>query len=274
MILFCIFTFLFGNYSENVSFSVIFIGFILLCIVMYQRKKWKSYFIYVLPVVCGAIGYLLLLLSPSGSAKFSENLSLPLIFKNAVEIFTEYYNTCRIPLIFFFVLLGIALYYKLDKKEILIALAFFFISVIASGMLVTASYLPERSLANGIVFLIIGIVQLLQLLRSNTRLECVSLCICIYLIVGSLMSYWEGSYDIYRVHKEQTARDITIESAVSAGDTVIGVPIITSTTKYCCKYGLLDMNGKDSDDPFPNAYIAKYYGLDKIYVIYPDNSGQ
>ena len=206
--------------SENVSFSVIFIGFILLCIVMYQRKKWKSYFIYVLPVVCGAIGYLLLLLSPSGSAKFSENLSLPLIFKNAEEIFTEYYNTCRIPLIFFFLLLGIALYYKLDKKEILIALAFFFISVIASGMLVIASYLPERSLANGIVFLIIGIVQLLQLLRSNTRLECVSLCICIYLIVGSLMSYWEGSYDIYRVHKEQTARDITIESAVSAGQTV------------------------------------------------------
>ena len=260
--------------SENVSFSVIFIGFILLCIVMYQRKNWKSYFTYVLPVVCGAIGYLLLLLSPSGSAKFSENLSLPLIFKNAVEIFTEYYNTCRIPLIFFFVLLGIALYYKLDKKEILIALAFFFISVIASGMLVIASYLPERSLANGIVFLIIGIVQLLQLLRSNTRLECVSLCVCIYLIVGSLMSYWEGSYDIYRVHKEQAVRDTTIESAVSAGDTVIGVPIITSTTKYCCKYGLLDMNGEASDDPFPNAYIAKYYGLDKIYVIYPDNSGQ
>lgn len=191
-----------------------------------------------------------------------------------MEIFTEYYNTCRIPLIFFFVLLGIALYYKLDKKEILIALAFFFISVIASGMLVIASYLPERSLANGIVFLIIGIVQLLQLLRSNTRLECVSLCVCIYLIVGSLMSYWEGSYDIYRVHKEQAVRDTTIESAVSAGDTVIGVPIITSTTKYCCKYGLLDMNGEASDDPFPNAYIAKYYGLDKIYVIYPDNSGQ
>lgn len=270
LILFCVFTLLFGNYSENVSFSVIFTGFILLCITMYGQKSFRKLFIYVLPIVCGALGYLILLLSPSGSAKFSENLSLPLIFKNAVEIFTEYYNTCRIPLIFFFVLLGIALYYKLDKKEILIALAFLFISVIASGMLVIASYLPERSLANGIVFLIIGIVQLLQLLRSNTRLECVSLCVCIYLIVGSLMSYWEGSYDIYRVHKEQAVRDTTIESAVSAGDTVIGVPIITSTTKYCCKYGLLDMNGEDSDDPFPNAYIAKYYGLDKIYVIYPE----
>lgn len=270
LVLFCIFTFLFGNYSENVSFSVIFTGFVLLCMIMYHRKNLKSYISYVLPVVCGALGYLVLLLSPSGSAKFSENLSLSLIFKNAIEIFTEYYNTCRIPLIIFFVLLGIALYYKLDKKEVLIAFAFFFISIIASGMLVIASYLPERSLANGVVFLLIGIVQLLQLLRNNIRLECISLCVCIYLIVGSLMSCWEGSYDIYRVHKEQSVRDAAIEAAISSGNTVVSVPIITSTTKYCCKYGLLDMNGIDSDDPFPNTYIAKYYGLDKIYVTYPE----
>ena len=211
-----------------------------------------------------------LLLSPSGSAKFSENLSLSLLFKNAIEIFTEYYNACRIPLILFFVLLGIAIYHKLNKTEILIALSFFFISVISSGMLMIASYLPERSLANGIVFLLIGIVQLLQLLRGHVRLECISLCVCIYLLVSSLMSYWEGSYDIYRVHKEQAVRDAAIENSVNSGSMTIGVPIITSTTKYSCKYGLLDLNGKDADEPFPNVYIAKYYGLDKIYVIYPD----
>lgn len=270
LILFCVFTFLFGNYSENVSFSVIFTGFILLCITMYGQKSFRKLFIYVLPIVCGALGYLILLLSPSGSAKFSENLSLSLLFKNAIEIFTEYYNACRIPLILFFVLLGIAIYHKLNKTEILIALSFFFISIISSGMLMIASYLPERSLANGIVFLLIGIVQLLQLLRGHVRLECISLCVCIYLLVSSLMSYWEGSYDIYRVHKEQAVRDAAIENSVNSGNMTIGVPIITSTTKYSCKYGLLDLNGKDADEPFPNVYIAKYYGLDKIYVIYPD----
>ena len=158
----------------------------------------------------------------------------------------------------------------MNKTEILIALSFFFISVISSGMLMIASYLPERSLANGIVFLLIGIVQLLQLLRGHVRLECISLCVCIYLLVSSLMSYWEGSYDIYRVHKEQAVRDAAIENSVNSGSMTIGVPIITSTTKYSCKYGLLDLNGKDADEPFPNVYIAKYYGLDKIYVIYPD----
>lgn len=91
----------FGNYSENVSFSVIFTGFLLLCITMYGQKSFRKLFIYVLPIVCGALGYLILLLSPSGSAKFSENLSLSLLFKNAIEIFTEYYNACRIPLILF-----------------------------------------------------------------------------------------------------------------------------------------------------------------------------
>ena len=270
LILFCVFTFLFGNYSENVSFSVIFTGFLLLCITMYRQKSIRKFFIYIFPIACGALGYLILLLSPSGSAKFSENLSLSLLFKNAIEIFTEYYNACRIPLILFFVLLGIAIYHKLNKTEILIALSFFFISVISSGMLMIASYLPERSLANGIVFLLIGIVQLLQLLREHVRLECISLCVCIYLLVSSLMSYWEGSYDIYRVHKEQAVRDAAIENSVNSGNMTIGVPIITSTTKYSCKYGLLDLNGKDAKDPFPNVYVAKYYGLDQIYVIYPD----
>ena len=274
LILFCVFTFLFGNYSENVSFSVIFTGFLLLCITMYGQKSFQKLFIYVLPIVCGALGYLILLLSPSGSAKFSENLSLSLLFKNAIEIFTEYYNACRIPLILFFVLLGIAIYHKLNKTEILIALSFFFISVICSGMLMIASYLPERSLANGIVFLLIGIVQLLQLLRGSARLECISLCVCIYLLVNSLMSYWEGSYDIYRVHKEQAVRDAAIENSVNSGSMTIGVPIITSTTKYSCKYGLLDLNGKDADEPFPNVYVAKYYGLDQIYVIYPDSDNE
>ena len=270
LILFCIFTFLFGNYSENVSFSVIFTGFILLCIVMYRQKKFRSYLVYTFPIACGALGYLVLLFSPSGSAKFSENLSLCLIFKNAIEIFTQYYTMCRIPLILFFILLCIAIYHKLDKNEILLAIAFFFISVIASGMLVIASYLPERSLANGIIFLLFGIITLLQLLRGNIRLECISLCVCIYLIANSPLSYWEGSYDIYRVSNEQHTRESMIENAISEGETTIGVPIITSTTKYCCKYGLLDMNGKDSDDPFPNAYIAKYYGLNEIYVTYPE----
>lgn len=107
LILFCVFTFLFGNYSENVSFSVIFTGFLLLCITMYRQKSIRKFFIYIFPIACGALGYLILLLSPSGSAKFSENLSLSLLFKNAIEIFTEYYNACRIPLILFLYFLAL-----------------------------------------------------------------------------------------------------------------------------------------------------------------------
>lgn len=272
LIVFCLFSLLFGNYSENVSFSVIFTGFLLLCIVMYQHKSIQKNMIYVLPIISGAIGYLVLLLSPSGSAKFSDNLSLSVLVKNAIDLFTTYYNMCRLPLILFFVLLCIAVYYKIDKNEIIIALCFLFISFIAAAMLIIASYLPERSIANSVIFLLIGIVQLLQSLRSNSRLECVSLCICTYFLISSIMTYWDGSYDIYRVHKEQTSRDQYIEASIASDNKVLGVPIITSTTKYSCKYGLLDLNSEDSNETFPNVYVAKYYGLDKIYVTYPDTS--
>ncbi len=81
--------------------------FILLCITMYRQKSIRKFFIYIFPIVCGALGYLILLLSPSGSAKFSENLSLSLLFKNAIAIFTEYYNACRIPLILFLYFLAL-----------------------------------------------------------------------------------------------------------------------------------------------------------------------
>lgn len=271
LIAFCVFTFLFGNYSENVSFSVIFTGFLLMCITMYQHKNIRKYLPYVLPVVCGAAGYLVLLLSPSGSAKFSDNLSLSALVKNGIDLFTTYYNMCKYPLILFFILLCIAIYYKMDKNEILITVAYLFISFVAAAMLILASYLPERSIANSIVFLLIGIVQLLQMLRRNSRLECASLCVCVYLLISSLLTFWDGSYDIYRVHKEQAARDEHIENSIASGDLTLGVPIITSTTKYSCKYGLLDLNPEDSNEPFPNVYMAKYYGLDKIYVIYPDS---
>ena len=271
LIVFCLFTLLFGNYSENVSFSVIFTGFLLLCITMYQQKSIKKYLTYVLPVISGAIGYLVLLLSPSGSAKFSDNLSLSALVKNGIDLFTTYYSMCKFPLILFFVLLCIAVYYKMDKNEIIIALSFLFISFVAAAMLILASYLPERSLANSIIFLLFGIIQLLQLLRGTNRLECASLCVCVYLLVSSLLTFWDGSYDIYRVHKEQAARDERIENSIASEDLTLGVPIITSTTKYSCKYGLLDLNPEDSNEPFPNVYMAKYYGLDKIYVIYPDS---
>lgn len=272
LILFCIFTLLFGNYSENVSFPVISMGFLLLCITIYQNHNFQRYITYFIPIISGALGYLVLLLSPAGSAKFSENLSFSFIIKNGITIFTTYYSLCKIPLIIFFILLGIAVHYKLNNTEILIALSYFFISFIAAAMLIIASYLPERSLANSIIFLLFAIIQLLQLLRSNLRLECITLCICIYLIVGNLMSYWNGSYDIYRVHQEQTARDNLIDTTLTNGQTSLGVPIITSTTKYSCKYGLLDLNSNNSSDPFPNVYVAKYYGLNEIYVIYPDSS--
>lgn len=56
LILFCLFTFLFGNYSENVSFSVIFTGFLLMCVTMYQHKTIRKYLSYVFPIHCGAAG--------------------------------------------------------------------------------------------------------------------------------------------------------------------------------------------------------------------------
>lgn len=117
-------------------------------------------------------------------------------------------------MILFFVLLGIAIYHKLNKTEILIALSFFFISIISSGLLTIASYLPERSLANGIVFLLPVASTSCSIITWICTLR-MYLSVCLHLSsASSLMSYWEGSYDIYRVHKEQAVRECSIENSV------------------------------------------------------------
>lgn len=166
LILFCLFTFLFGNYSENVSFSVIFTGFLLMCVTMYQHKTIRKYLSYVFPITCGAAGYLVLLLSPSGSAKFSVTLPYPILAKNGIDlspliiICANTFDPC-------FSFISALLFITKDKNEILIAIAYLFISFVAAAMLIIASYLPERSIANSVVFLLIGIVQLLQILRQQ-----------------------------------------------------------------------------------------------------------
>lgn len=81
LILFCLFTFLFGNYSENVSFSVIFTGFLLMCVTMYQHKTIRKYLSYVFPITCGAAGYLVYYSAPPAVRSFPITLPYPFLQK-------------------------------------------------------------------------------------------------------------------------------------------------------------------------------------------------
>lgn len=262
-IVLCILGFLFGGYSENTSFSVIFVSFLLLVYVSCKLKNVKFLVKYTVPVVLGAAGYLTILLSPASSGKIG-GFSLGTLFHNLIELLTAYYTRHQPSLIILAILFVIALHYKVEKKEILLALAYLLISIISVAMLCATSYLADRSLGCGAVFLTIAIFQLMQAIRLNTHTECIAYCLAAYFLISNVLVVWDGSYDIYDVYRQHTEREAYIESQIAQGATEVTVPIIYPLTKYSNKYIIADLTTKENLG-WPNGDVARYYGLEKIY---------
>jgi len=264
----CLLGFFFGGYSENTSFPVIFVSFLLLALASYRLKDIRFLAKYSVPVACGAIGYLIMFFCPASSSKIG-NFTISSVLHGLVDLFTSYYTRHQSLLILLAILFVVANYFKIDKKELVIALAYFVISLISVAMLSFASYLADRSLGVGAIFLVLAVFQLMQAIRSSVRTECIAYCLAAYFLVSSVMIVWDGTYDIYDTYRQNADREAYIEEQLAQGETVVTVPIIYPMTKYSCKYILTDLTTIDEPYSWPNPYIAKYYGLDKIYGSYP-----
>lgn len=265
----CIYAFFYGNYSENVSFSTIFISFIMLVLVMTEKRKIKEYLCFVYPVICGAIGYLFMLFSP-GETSHIGSRGLSEVLKSMIDVCEKFYGTQQKLIVIWAVLMVISIYYKIPKKRVIVSVLMICISAINVLMVSLGSYLQERALAAGVVFLIWAIVVLLQSLRgiSETKpsvTECAALCIGIYMIAGSLLSLWDGTYDIYETNRRNSAREAYILEQAASGVKELTVSQIEPATTYCAKYGLADIFTKEQDAIWLNKAIAEYYGLDMIY---------
>lgn len=259
-----VFSLFFGAYSELVSFPVIFICFLIVCMVMWEKHTIRAYWSYVIPIAAGAAGYLTMLLSPAETTR-QGTFALSLIFKRFIDIFETYYQCAGTLLILWAVFMVLANYFKADKKQIIVSVCLFAVNLISMAMLSVASYVVPRHFAIPIFYLLASIITLMQSLRGRGQIECVSYCVCAYIITISIWSIWEGTYDIYDVNRRQQEREAYIYEQIESGNNeVLTVPIIRPLTKYSCKYDLMDIRTDDAD-PWPNAEIAKYYGLKKIY---------
>jgi hypothetical protein len=267
----CIYTFFFGNYSESVSFSVIFVSFLMLLLVCLWEKQWKIYTFYLVPIICGALGYLLILASPGESSHMASK-GLGEILGSLIRIFETFYTSQKTLLVLWAVLMVAAVYCRSDRRRIALAVFLFLISLCSVALLAFGTYLEDRAMAAGSVFLIFSIVTLLQALRPSGTdrgcvipAECVVLCIGMYFIAGSLLNIWNGSYDIYDTSRRNAEREAYIMEQADAGATELTVSQIEPATTYCAKYGLADIYSADQEGDWLNKAIAKYYGLDMIY---------
>ena len=100
LILFCLFTFLLVIILRMYPFQLYSRDFFL-CASRCINIRLSGNICHMCSQSPWTAGYLVLLLSPSGSAKFSDNLTLSVLAKNGIDLFTTYYNMCKYPLIRF-----------------------------------------------------------------------------------------------------------------------------------------------------------------------------
>lgn len=263
---FYIYSFFFGAYSAQLSFATVFVGFLLLCVVMMTEKEVKKYLPYVIPVIMAAIGYLTMILSPAESGRVPE-MSISMIVTKVLEIFETYYSGAKMLLAVWAVLLVLAVYFEVDRKEIIISIAFLLISLISIAMLFAASYVVGRHYANADFFILMAIIVLMQSLIGKGKIGCAAYCICAYLLATNIWTLWEGTYDIYDTYAKQQVRDAYVYEQIEQGNTgTLYVTKIQPLTKYSCKYDLVDLQTND-EEVWPNYAIAAYYGIEEIYGI-------
>lgn len=263
----CIYGLFFGAYSELVSFPTVFTGFVLLCLVMYEKHSIKYYWQYLLPIVFAAAGYLTMLLSPAQQSRQADDVSVGAVIKRFISVFEVYYDAFDTLLITWAVLLAISVCYKINKKQLIISVSFMLISILSMSLLSVTSYTASRHYAINAFFIITAIVVLMKAGLEKDSVRCTAYCICAYVIMSNIWCLWEGTYDIYSVYQQQNQREVYIYSEKNSGnDGVLYVPMITSETKYSCKYDLIDLQ-TDSTYAWPNSAIAKYYGIQEIYGI-------
>ena len=261
----CIYGLLFGSYVENVSFATAFVCFLMVVAVMYEKKSIKKYLWYVYPIIAAAMGFMVFLLSPGEMDTHTGSFHLGTMIKMLITIFLAYYKYTKLLLICFAIFMTMAVSFHVDKKEIGISVFCILISLVSAAVLCAGSYLAERSLGVSVFFVIVANINLMQALRNTNSQECVVYCICWYFIISNVMTFWNGSYDIFDTNRRWHARDCYIREQVSSGVKVLQVPFLEPATTFCCLYGLEDVETKESGEVWPNSVIAKYYGLDKIY---------
>lgn len=263
---FYIYSFFFGAYSAQLSFATVFVSFLLLCVVVMSEKAVKKYLVYVIPVVMSALGYITMILSPAESGRVPE-LSLGIIVKSILSIFETYYLGAKILLGIWAVLLVLAICFNVERKEIVISVAFMLISIISIVMLFAASYVVGRHYANADFFIVMAIIVLMQSLIGKGKIGCVAYCLCAYLLATNVWTLWEGTYDIYDTYKKQQLRDEYVYEQIQHGNKeIVYVKKILPSTKYSCKYDLIDLQ-TDEQEIWPNYAIAAYYGVEEIYGI-------
>ena len=264
VVLWCLFSFMVGGYSENLSFCVIF-GCILILIWNKFVKKQKWIKLAILKIIFALGGYAFMVFAPSTADKQAMAFSISNYLYNFKEIVYTYYDEFRIPLVIWIGAFVIAIYIKAKKEKLFLSAVCVAVSICNCLICMVAKYLSGRSMAGSLVFLVLAIMILaFDIWETNYQIS-VSL-VAGYMVILTVMNLVLGCYDITWTYNKTARREAYLSECAANGVDEVTVEMIDAQTRYSSSYRLPDLN-TENPTVYPNRDYEKYYGIPVILGI-------
>ena len=257
---FCVYGFFFGWYSEIASFvGLCMVPCLLVLDALMNRRKLQLYRF--LPVLTGAMGYIVMLSMPAQSANKAATLTPELLMERFTvcnEMLKEYLLVLLIP---FGILFLPALVTKGPRKTTAVSALFALAGVCANYMPLAASYYPERCLCVPVLMLIMAILFLWTPISRGRGFH--NFCLaCLLIFCLTVPKGLRGSRDILSCHRQHVRREQLIAEAIENGERDVVANVVIPETPWSGYWGVRDL--VEDPETWPNHSMAMYYGLDSL----------
>jgi hypothetical protein len=271
-ILFILLSFIVGCYNETEAGSMIIFSVGMVVCAKIVKKERTPWLIYASLIAC-LCGFAFLMTAPAESAKVGGNSiveTLSGILKNIPSLIS---SSQQIILLFLLatVVLAVSFITKVNRNTLIIS-TILYISALASwGCLAIAAYIAQRSLFLTAVLLTLLIATLMYELLGKGAKLCRYMC-CAISIVAFLLASTRipaGIKDIRKTFEFTDGNEKYIIACAESGIKEVHIEVTYEdfpTTKYPAINGLRYL--AESPNDYPNVYMAKYYGVDRIYLDY------
>ena len=257
---FCVYGFFFGWYSEIASFvGLCMVPCLLVLDALMNRRKLQLYRF--LPVLTGAMGYIVMLSMPAQSANKAAALTPELLMQRFTvcnEMLTKY---LLVLLILFGIMFLPALVTKGPRKTTAVSALFALAGVCANYMPLAASYYPERCLCVPVLMLIMAILFLWTPISRGRGFH--NFCLaCLLIFCLTVPNGLRGCRDILSCHRQHVEREQIIAEAIENGERDVVANVVIPATGWSGYWGIRDLT--EDPETWPNHSMAGYYGLDSL----------
>lgn len=250
-----------GAFSENTSLGFIGIAMLLTALNLFWQKK-KGNGIYIASIAVSCVGYVSMYLAPAQWRAKAAAVGLGTLLRN-LSVSFDMFNLIGVLMAAFLVLLILNISLKADKKQILLAAAFFAGCLASHFIMLAASYHAHRSVAGTMIMLLLADGVLIYNVWNSKQYQILTVCALAVMLLGLPGKMLSGFVDVYSTFAATKQNEAYICEQRDAGVMDISVPVVVGRGQYSAMFDLKYLDEEDVTT-WPNYHMARYYGVNSL----------